>query len=145
MAQADPSRNNLVNTPGFIANIETIINPLWNSIIEMESYDSITNQMLLMEKYQLKFGIQSPINSSPIALVTMNENADIITNSLLEATIKRLMKSKICELTGLSIIELLELPNYILQIIIRVATDMAINDNATDKLEKMLIKILGKK
>ena len=109
----------MIKTPGYIADIEGVINPLWSSFITMDAYDSISTQMLLMEKYEVAFGIQPTTDASPISLVTMNEATDILTGGLFERTVSKLIKYKVPELTGLNIKELLALPTYQLKVILR--------------------------
>ena len=117
MEEADASTNGLIKTPGYVADREGVVNPLWASFLTMDSYDSISNQMLLMEKYEVAFKIQPEHDISPISLVTKNDATDLLTNNLLEKTIGKLIRYKVTELTGLNINELLELPTHRLKAI----------------------------
>ncbi len=114
------------------------LDELWNSFLTIKSYDSISNQMLLMEKYEEILEIQTNESKTPIPLVTINNTTDIYNNSLLEKTITKIMRSKLCELTGLSITELLALPTYYLQMVFRSATHVAKDSNDNKDLIKQL-------
>jgi hypothetical protein len=146
VASADAPTHGL-KVPGYIADREKVITPLWEDFIEMDSYDSITNQMLLMEKYELAMGIQPKDNASPISLVTMNEGTDLFTDNLLERTYNKLIRSKAVEITGLNLKELLNLPTYDLQMLLRCITIARQDEQpALTKVEKQLKNInKGKK
>jgi len=118
---------------------------LWNSFLTMKNYDSVSNQMLLMEKYEEILGIQSNESNLPISLVTINQGTDVYHDSVLEKTLTKIMKSKLCELTGLSITELLELPTYYLQVVFKAASKIAQDNKEQDKLIKQLTNSLNKK
>ena len=110
----------------------------------MESYDSITNQMLLMEKYEQRFNIQDTIDPFPISLVTMSKYTDVVTDSLMERSYTKLLDLKLPELTGLSITELLDMPTYKLKAVIRALrnSNTIKNNTLTDKEMKELKKSL---
>jgi hypothetical protein len=145
VAQADASWSGVIKAPGYIADITELADPLWKSFTTLESFDHITNQMLLMEKYELSFGIQPTENASPISLVTMNDSTDIYTNGLLERTIYRLIKMKAFEYTGLSITELLDLPTYKLQIVLRALTQVQSKEPDNAELKNYIKKLTNDK
>lgn len=96
-----------------------VLQPLWNSFLGLDSYDNIGNQMLLMEMYEQKLGIQPQINASPITLVTHNEYYMPNIEGLYEKTVYKLIRNKVHEATGLTITQLMDLPTYELQTIVR--------------------------
>lgn len=84
--------------------------------------DSIANQMMALEAYELEHGIQKGDGSElPVALVTMKEQTDYITGSDLERTVNALLKAKLHTVCDMNIMELLELPRPMLMMIIKQA------------------------
>ena len=139
MAFSNETTNDVVKTLGYIADREKVVNPLWTEFLTMESFDCITNQMLLMEKYEMAFAIQPKENPSPISLATMNSATDVYTDSLLEKTLSRLIRAKVFEMTGLNIIDFLALPTYMCQMIIRSITEIRKEDSPVlSKIQKEL-------
>lgn len=105
----------------------------------MPTYDSITNQMLVMEAYENALDIYTTSDRSPITLVTMNASTDFMNNTMLEKTIFRLISLKIHTITGLSIVELLDLPTYMLQMLMRSVTKAGVIENyKLNEIEKNL-------
>lgn len=142
MAQPDAAwYNSLIKTPGCIPDRKTIIDPLWHGFIEMNSYDPIANQMILMERYEQAMGIQNNETKHPITLVTLKDATNVENNGLLEATITRIMKTKLCELTNMSIVELLELPTYVLKMLFKTATIVKSDTPSHDYLAKLLVEL----
>jgi len=122
--RVDPSGDGIVKAPNFIADSEGITDPLWSSFLTMDSTDnSISNQMLLLEKYEKAFGIQTDYDS-PIALCTKKSITDVFEDSYLEAVYSRLLYEKAPQKTGMSLSELINLPNYELHIILRILGKM---------------------
>lgn len=103
----------------------------------MDSYDSISNLMLLMEKYETALSIQTPNEASPIALVTMKEATSVLLNSHYENTIYRLVRSKLPEITGMNINELLNLPTYKLAMLYRAVGRVKMKELEEDKSKKL--------
>ena len=115
----NPSFSLTKNNNG-VGGLGTILKPMWAKILNLTSYDSITNQMLLMETYEESFGIcDHSTSNSPLSLVTHNEGYMPYQNNLYEALLYRMIKNSIPESTGLSIEELLDLPTYKLTSIFR--------------------------
>lgn len=119
---------------------KNVLQPLWKSFLELDNYDNIGNQMLLMEKYEQKLGIQPQINASPITLVTHNEHYMPRIEGLYEKTIYKLIRNKVTEATGLDITELMDLPTYELQTIVRAIVSVK---RAEDSQEKNKAKAKG--
>lgn len=78
--------------------------------------------MMALEAYELMHGIQKGDGTeSPVTLVTMKEQTDYIGGSDLERTYAFLLKAKLHTVTNLNILQLLELPRWELQMIIKQA------------------------
>ena len=107
----------------------TKIDTLWESFLDMPTYDSITNQMLIMEAYETAMGIYPDTDRSPITLVTMNASTDFMHNTMLERTIDRIIQLKLHTITGMSLMEILDLPTYVLQMLLRSVTKAGIIEN----------------
>lgn len=110
---------NVITPLGYIVDRENILNPLWNGFMEMDSVDTISTQMLLMEKYEIALGIQKPEHKNPVTLCTMKESNQLHIGSLTENIMFYLISRKIPEMTGMSVNELLNLPTYLFSNIIR--------------------------
>ena len=133
MAGADATPNKIIKSLGFVANHDKVTTPLWNSFLQMNAFDEITNQMVILEKYETAFGIQEPDKPFPISLVTMSESSDIYTNSLMEKTIYKLQKYKVPEITNTSLEDLLNLPTYKLLMVFRSIAQIRHEENTKDK------------
>lgn len=105
------------------ANID-IVEGILNDILALPPLDSISNQMLAIETYELAYGIQK-VGDSPISLALMKPNRDYVKDSDWERTLSVLMRLKLHNLTGLNILELLDLPRYQLRLLIDVASKVA--------------------
>jgi len=115
------------------------IETLWDSLLKNDTYDSITNQMLAMESYERQFKIQDSSSVSPITLVTMKDSTDYHKDSLLEKTIDRIIQLKLHKLTGMTLVELLDLPTYELKMIFRSVTKAGkVEKKKMDELEDEL-------
>lgn len=112
----------------------------------MDSYDPITNRMLMMEKYERAFGINDPTNSSPVTLVTGNEVTDLYTDSLLEKAYTKLINVRAPELTGMNLKELLDLPTWKLKTLMRALGNSEIVKSEQDQASQLkgLEKKLGR-
>lgn len=97
--------------------------------LDMPTYDSITNQMLVMEAYEDAMDIYTTTDRSPITLVTMNASTDYMNNTMLEKTMDRIIQLKLHTITGMSLTEILDLPTYMLQILMRNVTRAGIIEN----------------
>ena len=120
---------------GYIADRENVLDPLWDDILSMDSYDPIANQMVVDEKYEIAFGIQTTINPSPISLVTCNENTELHVGGEMDRLISKLLKDKVPELTNMSLLDLINLPTPLLKSFYRGVKSVALQDT---KLKKEL-------
>lgn len=78
----------------------------------MESYDPLTNDMLVREAYERIYGI-SDNNRGLLSLATHNNSTDPYVESRMEEMISIIIEKKMVEVTGLSIVEILDLPTYV--------------------------------
>ncbi len=79
--------------------------------------------MLLRDVYETKFGIYNHLEPTaskrrPLGSVAFHEPEEINDNSLLKAVIKRYMDNSVGEYTKLSLLEFMELPSDIVDIVI---------------------------
>lgn len=124
----EPHKNGI---DGDLRNFETYLNTdlleqIFQELLAMPPRDSITNQMLAIEKFEMFTKIQKNDGSEiPISLVTMKRTRDYVTDSEWERTLKIIMKLKLHNATGLNILELLDLPRYQLRLIIDTAAILA--------------------
>ena len=105
----------------------------------MQNYGSIANQMLSLEAYENALGIPPEDNKSLVTLVTMNYTTDYMVNTMLEKTIDRIIQLKLHTITGLNVMELLDLPTYVLQMLMRSVTRNGILEN--ERLQKLENKL----
>lgn len=130
-----------VGSDGDLRNLSTQINPvvidkLFTDLIKYPIRDSISNQMLSMEAYEMAVGLQKGDGSEvPVSLVTMKEQRDYIKDSEWERTIRVLIKVKLMEITQMSLMELLELPHHLLVSIYEIAGQVSREE--PDLLKKM--------
>ena len=112
----------------------------------MGNYDPITNRMLMIEKYERAFGINDPVNSSPVTLTTGNEVTDLYTDSLLEKAYTKLINVRAPELTGMSVKEILDLPSWKVRTLMRALGNSEIIKSEQDQAKQFsdLHKKLGK-
>jgi hypothetical protein len=113
--------------------------------MEMSPHDGVTNNLLILEKYQIALGIQDKRDDSPFALVSIKAAEDLLTNGLLENTYVHLIKSGLPEKTNMSIEELLALPTWKLRALYRahVTVKKLSSNNVTQDQLKKLMKSLG--
>lgn len=118
----------LVKDPHFMV-AHKAIDELWTKYTKMNSYDSITNQMMMVEAYELALGIQTQESNSPITLATINRSTNFMENTLLERTINKIIQMKMCSATGMTVIEILNLPTFEVMMYYRSLRTMAAADN----------------
>lgn len=92
--------------------------------------------MQLLEKYEIAFGIQTEIGCSPITLSTKSEATELYVDGLYEKTVSRLLKYKVCEMTNMSLEELLNLPTFKLQTIMRAIINLREEEKIAIENEK---------
>ena len=98
--------------------------------------DPIADQMNLIEKYELTYGIQREGDPNPLALCTMQPSLDYLREGYWEKTVEQLIFLKIPELTNMSISDLLELPRHRLMSLV----DSIKRSNARQRQKEMEIE-----
>lgn len=82
----------------------------------------IQASILAMEAYDIEFGIcQHNDYDNPLSLVSMHRAEDYITGGRLEMLAQRFRRRKVATHLGISFLELLEMPRYMVDIILNVA------------------------
>lgn len=79
-------------------------------------------EIVFRDLYETNYGICNHVNPTirrPMASVAMHPSEEINEGSLLQDTIRKFIKTDIKEYTGLSLVEFLELPRDIVEIIVR--------------------------
>lgn len=119
-----------------------LINNLFSDYLQQPARDSITNQMISLEKFDIAMGFQKGNGSDfPISLVTMKEGKDIYKESEWERTLRVLAKFKLHNVTGLNIMQQLELPRPILRLLLDIASEVGATDsNALAEMERLAKK-----
>lgn len=138
METPDAALNNSLRSPGYVSQDPTILQELWGSFITMDAFDSITNQMLLMEAYENAYGISPKDNASPITLVTKNASTELYSDSLYERTMSKFIKYRIAEATGLNLIEFLNQPTYKVAMIMRALRTVRKNESINPAVLELL-------
>ena len=95
----------------------------------MENHGSIANQMLALEAYEKALEIPTTVDRSLVTLATMNELTNFMEHSMLERTIDRIVQLKLHAITGLNVLEILDLPTYTLQILMRSVTRAGLQES----------------
>lgn len=108
--------------------------------------DSISSKMVTMEAYETLYGIcnhdQIPLDSlskkstRPLALVALHKKENISEYSKLYRTIQRYTNQRIFELFHISLIEFLNLPREITQLLFKISYDDAVKE--APKINKAL-------
>ena len=110
----------------------------------MDSHDSVTNKVLILEKYRIALGLQDVADESPFALVSMKKAEDLHTDGLLESTYEHLLKSGLPEKTNMTIEDLLNLPAWKLKVLYRAHMKVKRSAGAVPTKEE-LTKLLSAK
>ena len=119
MESGHAANRDVVKTPGYSVSMEEVVDPLWRSFINMDSYDTISNHMLSLEKYEKALNITSDSETTPIALVMVNVATNPYIDSPLERTFEKLISLGVYKETGLTVYEALALPTHELRMLCR--------------------------
>ncbi len=93
-------------------------NVFYSTLREYPSKDGITNGMVLQEVYDIAFGVNDHSNdSSPLSLIKMHPTEDMHSRSMLYSRVKRYINMDIHQSTGLNLIDFLELPREMVELI----------------------------
>jgi hypothetical protein len=97
-----------------------------NAVKSMPKLSSVDCRMVLQDLYETEYGIYnhlSPINNRPLTSVAMFPSEDINDGSLLEEAIRTYVGRNIKETYGLNVIEFLDLPVDIMEMMIQIADE----------------------
>lgn len=102
----------------------------------------IDAQIVLKDLYDTEYGIYNHLNRSrkrPLASVAMHEAEDINTGSLLEEVLRIYTQKNIKDIFNLSLLEYLDLPRDIIQMLNTIADEtMAKRHSTVDDIEKSI-------
>jgi hypothetical protein len=115
-----------------------VINQLFIDFLHMPARDSIANQMLSLEQFDLAMGYQRGDGYEvPISLVTMKGQRDIYKESEWERTLRVLAKFKLHNVTGLNIMQQLELPRPMLKTLLDICSEIGtVDTQVLSEMEK---------
>ena len=101
---------------------------------------SIDGRLVMQDLYEAKYGIYNhldPNNTKLLSSVAMHACEDTTENSILEEIIRSYMVKNIKDLYGLSLIEFLDLPMDIIDLLFKIGNeDIARKDETLKQLEK---------
>jgi hypothetical protein len=106
---------------GYEVDSEEFINKLLTTLPVLNSIDS---KIMLCDLYEHQYGIYPHLNNgmkSPLSSVIMTEGEDYTTGSLMEEAIRTYVSRGIKDIYGLSIVEFLELPIDVIDVLVQIA------------------------
>lgn len=99
---------------------------------QIPKVNSVDAEIMMRDFYEHEFGIYPHLSANkkrPLASVAIHPAENTIEHSLLEEAIRTFIKHNIGDMFKLSLLEFLELPMDVVQILIRVASDAVMQKN----------------
>lgn len=115
---------------------------IFKALINLPKLNKTSSEVVMRDLYETKFGIYNHLNKNikkrPMASVGYNESENINIGSNFEESIVTYVVKNINKLYGLTILEFLDLPRYVIEMLVKISDK---NPGVTDEDKKMLQEI----
>ena len=116
----------MIGSDDFALDVLDFDTPLLETISKLPRMNSIDGQIVLKDLYESQYHIFDHIgnnNNRPLASVALHPGEEVVKDSLLEEIMRSYILKDIKKITGLSLIEYMDLPPDYIEIIDRLATE----------------------
>lgn len=112
-------------------------NLIGKTVLNLKSIDNIAGQLVLMEAYDLTYGLYSEEEArDPLQVVAMHKHEDYVTDGAVITLARRVMASKLPATTHTPLVDLMEYPKVILeQLLEQAERKVELENKEADKLK----------